>query len=280
MTTRLPWLGVLRRERAHAAAIRARQDRSVPGPRRRRPSDRPGRRHRPPAIAGRVPRPPSPRPRARRRSGPGRHDHRAARAPSRDPIASNAAPRFSHETHLTSPAMSPTDSRANRACRAPLTSHFEPVGRYNGNVHKPARGFMVQSNRGREKEVITMIARLMVLGLMVVGGWPRAAAAETAADRDHAPGRFRRQGPGHLGNERPSRLGRVPGAPRLGRKDAQATPAASWDHSTAATTRLALRQRRKRLEAWRRERAPGAGPDDRIIPGLTMSWRGCPPRRA
>ena len=38
-----------------------------------------------------------------------------------------------------------------------------------------------------------------------------------------------------------------------------------WDHSTAATTRLAQGQRRKRLEAWRRERAPGVGPDDRII---------------
>ena len=39
----------------------------------------------------------------------------------------------------------------------------------------------------------------------------------------------------------------------------------AWDHSTTAATRLAIGQRRKRLEAWRRERAAGAGPDDRII---------------
>jgi hypothetical protein len=41
-----------------------------------------------------------------------------------------------------------------------------------------------------------------------------------------------------------------------------------WDHSTAAATRLAQGQRRKRLEAWRRERAPGVGPDDRIVPWI------------
>ena len=39
----------------------------------------------------------------------------------------------------------------------------------------------------------------------------------------------------------------------------------AWDHSTAASTRLALGQRRKRLELWRRERAPHVGVDDRII---------------
>ena len=39
----------------------------------------------------------------------------------------------------------------------------------------------------------------------------------------------------------------------------------AWDHSTAASTRLALAQRRKRLELWRRERAPSVGQDDRII---------------
>jgi len=39
----------------------------------------------------------------------------------------------------------------------------------------------------------------------------------------------------------------------------------SWDRSTAATTKLAVGQRRKRLEAWRRERAASVGPDDRIM---------------
>jgi hypothetical protein len=38
-----------------------------------------------------------------------------------------------------------------------------------------------------------------------------------------------------------------------------------WDRSTASTTRLALAQRRRRSEAWRRERASSAGPDDRIV---------------
>lgn len=38
-----------------------------------------------------------------------------------------------------------------------------------------------------------------------------------------------------------------------------------WQQASAPATRLALAQRHKRLEAWRRERAPTAGPDDRII---------------
>jgi hypothetical protein len=38
-----------------------------------------------------------------------------------------------------------------------------------------------------------------------------------------------------------------------------------WDRATAATARQALVQRRKRLEAWRRERARHSEPDDRII---------------
>jgi hypothetical protein len=41
--------------------------------------------------------------------------------------------------------------------------------------------------------------------------------------------------------------------------------AQAWDQSTAASTRLALGQRRKRLETWRRERAPHVGADDRIV---------------
>jgi hypothetical protein len=38
-----------------------------------------------------------------------------------------------------------------------------------------------------------------------------------------------------------------------------------WDRATAAAARQAGLQRRKRLEAWRRERAPSAEADDRII---------------
>jgi hypothetical protein len=39
----------------------------------------------------------------------------------------------------------------------------------------------------------------------------------------------------------------------------------AWDRSTAAATRVAIAQRRKRLEIWRRERSPFVGPDDRIV---------------
>ena len=39
----------------------------------------------------------------------------------------------------------------------------------------------------------------------------------------------------------------------------------AWDRSTAASTRIAIGQRRKRLETWRRERSPFVGPDDRIV---------------
>jgi hypothetical protein len=38
-----------------------------------------------------------------------------------------------------------------------------------------------------------------------------------------------------------------------------------WQQASAPATHVALAQRHKRLEAWRRERAPTAGPDDRII---------------
>ena len=41
-----------------------------------------------------------------------------------------------------------------------------------------------------------------------------------------------------------------------------------WDHANAAAIQLAVGQRRKRLEAWRRERAAGAGQDDRIVPWI------------
>jgi hypothetical protein len=43
---------------------------------------------------------------------------------------------------------------------------------------------------------------------------------------------------------------------------------ATWDRSAAAARRLAVQQRSRRLEAWRRDRAGNAGPDDRIIPWI------------
>jgi hypothetical protein len=41
-----------------------------------------------------------------------------------------------------------------------------------------------------------------------------------------------------------------------------------WQQASAPATRQALAQRRKRLEAWRRERSPNVGPDDRVIPWI------------
>jgi hypothetical protein len=43
------------------------------------------------------------------------------------------------------------------------------------------------------------------------------------------------------------------------------TWAARWDHGIEAGSRMAARQRRQRLASWRRERAPHAAADDRII---------------
>jgi hypothetical protein len=113
-----------------------------------------------------------------------------------------------------------------------------------------------------------MIVRLTVLGLMVViAVGASAAAAETAADqitvRDGSVimGLVTSVTNGPRGSVEV--LVRRAWAEKTATKHVQA-----WDHSTAAATRLALTQRRKRLDAWRRERAPSAGPDDRIIPWI------------
>jgi hypothetical protein len=113
-----------------------------------------------------------------------------------------------------------------------------------------------------------MIARLAVLGLMVVAlAGAGARAAETAADQITL-----RDGSVVMGL-----VTSVTNGPRgsveflVRRAWAERTlkqHVRAWDHSTAAATRLALTQRRKRLEAWRRERAAGAGADDRIIPWI------------
>ena len=42
----------------------------------------------------------------------------------------------------------------------------------------------------------------------------------------------------------------------------------NWDRTTGTTTRQAMKQRKLRLEAWRRERAPSVGADDRIVPWI------------
>ena len=56
-----------------------------------------------------------------------------------------------------------------------------------------------------------------------------------------------------------------------------------WDRSTAGTIRAAVEQRRKRLEAWRRDRVRNVDPNDRIVQWIDRELartgaRGAPPR--
>lgn len=112
-----------------------------------------------------------------------------------------------------------------------------------------------------------MMARSMVLGLVLVVFAASAAWAATAADeitlRDGSVVK------GLVTSATTGARGSVEFVVR--RAWAEKTLGhhlKNWDRSTAAATRLAIGQRRKRLEAWRRERAPSVGPDDRIIPWI------------
>ncbi len=110
-----------------------------------------------------------------------------------------------------------------------------------------------------------MITRSTLLGLMVVGlAGAGAGRAETVADqitlRDGSVVK------GLVTSVTTGPRGSVEFLVRRAWAEKTLTQhLQTWDHSTAAATRLALGQRRKRLELWRRERAPGVGPDDRII---------------
>jgi hypothetical protein len=114
--------------------------------------------------------------------------------------------------------------------------------------------------------VITMVASSTVLALLflAVGTDGPAVRAETAADqitlRDGSvvKGLVTSVSSGARGSV--EFLVRRAWAEKMPGKQVQA-----WDRSTAASTRLALGQRRKRLETWRRERAPHVGADDRIV---------------
>jgi len=111
-----------------------------------------------------------------------------------------------------------------------------------------------------------MIARSMVLVLLLLAfdAVGSAAAADMAADQitlkdgSVVKGLVTSVSNGPRGSV--EFLVRRAWAEKMPGKHVQA-----WDHSTAASTRLALGQRRKRLELWRRERAPHVGADDRII---------------
>jgi hypothetical protein len=124
------------------------------------------------------------------------------------------------------------------------------------------------------KGVVTMIVRAMFLGILLLSmANARATGAETAVDqitlRDGSvvKGLIISVTTGHRGSVE-FLVRRAWAEKALGKhlKD--------WDHSTAATLRLALGQRRKRLEAWRRERAPNVGPDDRIVPWIDRELAG------
>jgi len=110
-----------------------------------------------------------------------------------------------------------------------------------------------------------MIGHAMLLGLLLVAmDGPRAASPETAADRVTL-----RDGSVVMGLVTSTATGPRGSVEFLVRRawaeKSLARHLQSWDRSTAATTRLAIGQRRKRLEAWRRERASSVGPDDRIV---------------
>jgi hypothetical protein len=110
-----------------------------------------------------------------------------------------------------------------------------------------------------------MIVRSMILGISIlaVDAVCQAAPAETAADQITLKD----------GSVVKGLVTSVTNGPRgsveflVRRGWAEKLPGQhlqTWDHSTAASTHLAMGQRRKRLESWRRERAPSVGPDDRI----------------
>jgi hypothetical protein len=116
------------------------------------------------------------------------------------------------------------------------------------------------------KGVITMIVRSMVLGSLLLAV-PAAALAETAVDeitlRDGSVVK------GLVVSATTGPRGSVEFVVR--RAWAEKTLGqhlTHWDRSTAVARRLAVQQRVKRLEAWRRDRAPSVGPDDRIIPWI------------
>lgn len=121
-----------------------------------------------------------------------------------------------------------------------------------------------------------MITRSTLLGLMVVGlAGAGAGRAETVADqitlRDGSVVK------GLVTSVTTGPRGSVEFLVRRAWAEKTLTQhLQTWDHSTAAATRLALGQRRKRLELWRRERAPGVGPDDRIIAWIDHELRDCP----
>jgi hypothetical protein len=110
-----------------------------------------------------------------------------------------------------------------------------------------------------------MIGPAMVMGLLLVGmDGPRDRATESAADRiTLKDGSIVR---GLVTTSTPGPRGSVEFLVRRAWADKILNEhLRRWDRATAAAAQLAAGQRRKRLEAWRRERAAGAGAGDRIV---------------
>ncbi len=110
-----------------------------------------------------------------------------------------------------------------------------------------------------------MIVPAMVLGALMIGAdGPRVASRETAADRITLRDGSVVRGLVTAANKGPRAsvefVVRRASAEKMHNHHLR-----QWDRSTAATARQALKQRRERLEAWVRDRASSAGPDDRIV---------------
>jgi hypothetical protein len=111
-----------------------------------------------------------------------------------------------------------------------------------------------------------MLGHTILLGLCLVGAdGPPASAPAAAADRITL-----RDGAVVLGLVTSTPTGQHGGSVeflvrRAWAEKNLAQQMRRWDRSNAATTKLAISRRQKRLETWKRERAPHVGADDRII---------------
>jgi hypothetical protein len=113
-----------------------------------------------------------------------------------------------------------------------------------------------------------MIARGLVLALLLVGtDGPGRTPPESAADRLTL-----RDGQVVLGlitSQTPGPRGIVEFLVRRAwaEKNLKGQPR-QWEKAAGHASRLAISERQRRLTAWRRDRAAGAAPDDRILPWI------------
>jgi hypothetical protein len=111
-----------------------------------------------------------------------------------------------------------------------------------------------------------MLGRAIILGLcLVAADGPPASAPATAADRvtlrdgSVVLGLVTSTTPDPRGGSVEFLVRRAWAEKNLDRQMQQ------WDRSSAATTKFAINQRQKRLESWKRDRAPHVDAGDRII---------------